>query len=829
MSQQTIELSGIVRNLPDNTVKDGTMQELINLRPRDGALRPVGQKSRTASVPKNVRFIHTISDNIKVFVGTSGNFIAYWVLENGIMGAEKITTIARSDDMSFASLSNSLMVTNNDLAIMNTLVFDINTLSYTVFDAGFPELPTIQLATDPGDLYTYTSSNGVDAATSLAEAIRIVALKSDVALTGPIIVRFAWELVGGTPVKHSAPIYIEASTITQNPSTLLITWTGQYIVLTTSTSAAERTAIKTKYKGIISSLNVYITRMQEVVDDLPDHFFTQRMPKIDSINQYYLVKTIKLEDLDSATEFGGTYLTGPISGDFTDLTTREVMDTDNFSHNTLFAKSLFSYNSRVFLGLLINNLYKGNNFRERIAPLPSLQTGPAYDLGMEFDIATSGGLNTVFSGWVSFDYYDNSATHPAFYITNYLTYPDARAQQARLYARQNGIIYLLKPFKLTAQTNFNFSYNDESNVPGGKYGISGPFTGFPIATLTTVKDTYIDYNRIQATELNNPFHFPAINSYRVGNGTILGMSTNAVALSQGQFGQFPIFCFTTDGIWTMNIGSGETLINTITPLSRHVCNNPSSITPIDGGTAFTTTKGLFIISGTEAIEISDLAEGKHNSRITGTLNYEAIANNPNLYQIKNYLCAVPFLTYISGAKIAWDHAEDHKELIVSNSAYNYSWVYNLKHKMWFKISQVWDNFVSDYPRTYGYRAIDTSFYQDDLTEEDFSEYIPVHIETRPLKLIKGAFKMINRILVQGDLSQPESPFSLNLFGSVNNITWHLMNNGRILANGNLPLLLGRTTFSCRYFILVLGGKVDEDFYLTHVDIDFDERYGNKLR
>ena len=119
---------------------------------------------------------------------------------------------------------------------------------------------------------------------------------------------------------------------------------------------------------------------------------------------------------------------------------------------------------------------------------------------------------------------------------------------------------------------------------------------------------------------NNPFYHPAINSYRIGSGKILGMSTNVTALSQGQFGQFPIFCFTTDGIWTMNIGSGETLINTITPLSRHVCNNPESITPIDGGTAFTTTKGLFIISGTEVIEISDLAEGKHNSRITGTLN-----------------------------------------------------------------------------------------------------------------------------------------------------------------------------------------------------------------
>jgi hypothetical protein len=41
--------------------------------------------------------------------------------------------------------------------------------------------------------------------------------------------------------------------------------------------------------------------------------------------------------------------------------------------------------------------------------------------------------------------------------------------------------------------------------------------------------------------------------------------------------------------------------------------------------------------------------------------------------------------------------------------------------------------------------------------------------------------------------------------------------------------MGRSTFSCRYFILVLGGKADENSYFTYVDVDFEDRYGNKLR
>ena len=134
--------------------------------------------------------------------------------------------------------------------------------------------------------------------------------------------------------------------------------------------------------------------------------------------------------------------------------------------------------------------------------------------------------------------------------------------------------------------------------------IQSVFSSLPTTALTTVADSYYDNNRVQATELNNPFSFPAINSYRIGNGEVLGMSTNAVALSQGQYGQFPIYAFTSEGIWTMNIGTGETLINTIRAVSREVCVNGNSVIGIGGATIFATAKGLFIISGTTVNEIS---------------------------------------------------------------------------------------------------------------------------------------------------------------------------------------------------------------------------------
>jgi hypothetical protein len=55
-----------------------------------------------------------------------------------------------------------------------------------------------------------------------------------------------------------------------------------------------------------------------------------------------------------------------------------------------------------------------------------------------------------------------------------------------------------------------------------------------------------------------------------------------------------------------------------------------------------------------------------------------------------------------------------------------------------------------------------------------------------------------------------------------------MNNGHAFGNKN-RLLIGRSLFSCQYFILVFGGMVDEDAYFTHLEVEFEERFGGKLR
>lgn len=106
------------------------------------------------------------------------------------------------------------------------------------------------------------------------------------------------------------------------------------------------------------------------------------------------------------------------------------------------------------------------------------------------------------------------------------------------------------------------------------------------------------------------FMYSPLNEFVVGDGEILAFSTATAALSEGQFGAFPVYVFCTDGIWVLEIAADGT-VSSVKPVSRDVCNNPKSITQVDNAVVFTTDKGLMMLSGAEAVLLSDVLNG-HN-------------------------------------------------------------------------------------------------------------------------------------------------------------------------------------------------------------------------
>ena len=425
---------------------------------------------------------------------------------------------------------------------------------------------------------------------------------------------------------------------------------------------------------------------------------------------------------------------------------------------------------------------------------------------------------------------------------SYFGYPDPRAKSCTMWHKElGGTIRRLRTFDLIQVYGMGFSFA----IPAVIFPVLD--AGWPkvnqslcdwIADTLTINSTYWDSDRIQATEFNNPFYFPTKNSYRV-DGFVLGMAINVMALSPGQFGQFPIFAFTSQGIWVLTIGDGEILITTVKPLSGTVCISSKSILGIDGGVIFLSNEGLMILSGTKSESFSDMLIGTPDSPLEGMLDYEKIINDPNTYQPVQFMDLVSFETYMIDADIAFmivaSAQGPQKEIIVSNPAYTYSYVFNLGSKTWHKISQVWNRFIHSFPKTYGTKFVTISDnFLDDLTLEvtdvDKENPILVHLETRPLKFGEEvSFKKIIRTLLYGWIHPGnESPFTFFLFGSVDGRHWFVQQASNVLIAEN-RVAIGRSLFSCRNFIIVIGGNIFDDSFIQALICDIEKRYNQKLQ
>lgn len=186
-------------------------------------------------------------------------------------------------------------------------------------------------------------------------------------------------------------------------------------------------------------------------------------------------------------------------------------------------------------------------------------------------------------------------------------------------------------------------------------------------------------NKLLISEINNPFSFPVEHRYTF-QSAVLGVAIANTALSQGQFGQFPLYIFTEDGIWAMETGADGSFV-TKKPLSREVCINPDSITAIDNAVVFVTAQGVMLIQGSQVVNISPYMNGRHydienaaKSIIEGQSSFapllSALTDNTH------------FMAYVKEASIAYDYAG--QRLIFIKKGEDYQYIYKLDTKTWHK-------------------------------------------------------------------------------------------------------------------------------------------------
>ena len=198
-------------------------------------------------------------------------------------------------------------------------------------------------------------------------------------------------------------------------------------------------------------------------------------------------------------------------------------------------------------------------------------------------------------------------------------------------------------------------------------------------------------NLLKVSSVDNPFIFPAECTYMPSQGEVVALASNTVALSQGQFGQHPLYVFCSDGIWAMSVdASGASAYLSSYPLSREICVNRNSVCGINGGVVFVAQQGVMLLSGGKIKKISEAVEGNTGFQ-KQILDNPTISNIVSMMQLTDYVGNESFVDFVGSARVAY--LSSHDEIIFSNSKFKYCYVFSMQYGTWSRMGATVTDFI----------------------------------------------------------------------------------------------------------------------------------------
>lgn len=227
--------------------------------------------------------------------------------------------------------------------------------------------------------------------------------------------------------------------------------------------------------------------------------------------------------------------------------------------------------------------------------------------------------------------------------------------------------------------NCSYVCTTDSLYDVGNIDASLSIQEIPLPTINNIKEKD---NQLLISPINNPFVFPLESRYSF-QSKIIGVAVASAALSQGQFGQFPLYVFTDDGIWVMETAADGSFVSS-KPLSREVCSNPDSITSIDNAVVFVTKKGVMLIQGANIVTLSPYMNGRHYAP-----NEDATILIGKHEEFSGLLTTIEdkssFISYVQTARVAHDYT-GQRLIFISPDNKEYQYVYKIDTQTWHKMS-----------------------------------------------------------------------------------------------------------------------------------------------
>ena len=511
------------------------------------------------------------------------------------------------------------------------------------------------------------------------------------------------------------------------------------------------------------------------------------------------------------------------------LETRETLKDDYNSHCVKVAEYAHTYNNRLNLANVSRKLFPGYPIRSMIqfrnpsgtdnnlAHLLCTQVRikkQGIDYHVDYYPDIDPGASPIITSPVIIDAIDE-------YFPRFLFYPDPDAYEIQFHSKWNAdgsttsrkYTVPLKPHNTLNGAYYFRGLDFNADVPA--YNDREQC----ILPYAEGKEYVIEQDKIYSSETNNPFIFDVKNIYTAGIGAIYGISTAAKALSQGQFGQYPLYAFTSEGVWALEVSNTGTY-SAKQPITRDVVINPDSITQIDNAVLFASDRGIMLLSGPSVQCISDSINAEDLFGIDDLPKSDALINifNSNTDDVVSLdkIALLPFSEFIKGCRMIYDYT--NQRIIVYNPDVKYAYVYSLKSQGWGMILSDIASNVNSYPDALA-MTNDNKLVDFSKTSANGSQAL---IVTRPFKLgSPDIFKTIDTVIQRGHFRS--SHVKQILYASNDLYNWH------IVWSSTDRYMRGFSGSPYKFFRLALVCDFDKSESISGFSVQFAARMSDQLR
>lgn len=570
--------------------------------------------------------------------------------------------------------------------------------------------------------------------------------------------------------------------------------------------------------------------------------------EISERNLFYKVHSINIEDLKTERT-----VIDIDTSQLKNLGTGEYMVDDYQTHDLLIPKYSYGYNARFNITDLKMRLFNGYN------PATCFQftDGSSQESVKVYIYIRQDNKEIVVSAGSSFSFRAGSQ-----YM--YIYYPNKNAYKAVL--EISGKYYEV-PLRQHEKLNGAFYFKGwDETIEDSRHAASGH------KPVSNPEDRIVNLpSKIYTSEVNNPYFFPVLGVNTVGTGTIYAISSAAKALSQGQFGQFPLYAFSSEGVWALEVEMRQDangiynigLYKAVQPITRDVCINTDSITQLDSSVLFATDRGIMLISGSNSICISDSLDYSKTFQITSLPQSDKLLAFVGFTQADlNY---ATFNEFVKGCRMLYSY--NLQRIIVFNRNHPYAYVYSLKSKNWGMMPSTISHAIQSYPEALAqledgtivdYSAVNMTFstpYEPETggseegaeegtpgtepeteqeteqeTEPEQPTTTPIPdltgikglLITRPLKLdAPDVLKTVDTVIQRGNFQRGH--IKTAIYGSRDLINWF------VVWTSVDHYLRGFRGTPYKYFRLVLLCDLDPTESVYGCTIQYTPRFTNRLR